>query len=322
MAEKGEKSMVRYILQRLGQTLIILLIVSLMTYLLIDFLPGDPIAAITGGEISGETYERLYYELNMDKPVLVRYVMWLGDALTGNFGTSLTYHKSVIEVIGERVPVTIYLSLLAFLISVPLGIIFGIISAVKRGTAADTIVTLTANVCCCLPQFWLGILFMYLFSMKLGWLPSSGFVWPWEDFALSLRSTIMPLLCLAIGGIASITRQTRSSMLEVIRQDYIRTARSKGLTSKKVIYVHALKNALLPVITLMGLRLGMLVGGSVFVENVFVIPGMGSLLVNAINSLDIQLIQGCVLLIAVFSSVVNLITDIIYVVVDPRIKVA
>lgn len=313
--------MARYILQRLGQTLIVLLIVSLLTYLLIDFLPGDPIAAMTGGEISGETYERLYYEMNMDKPVLVRYALWLKDALTGNFGTSRIYHQSVMDVISDRLPVTIYLSLLAFFISVPLGIIFGIISAVRRGTAADTVVTTTANVCCCLPQFWLGILFLYVFSILTNWLPSSGFVWPWEDFVQSMRATIMPLLCLAIGGIASIARQTRSSMLEVIRQDYIRTARSKGLVEKKVIFVHALKNALLPVITLMGLRLGGLVGGSVFVENVFVIPGMGSLLVNAINSLDIQLIQGCVILIAAFTSVVNLITDIVYVVVDPRIGV-
>ena len=314
--------MLRYILQRLGQTLLVLLIVSFLTYLLVDFLPGDPIAAMTGGEISGETYDRLFHEMNMDKPVLVRYFLWLKDALTGNLGMSASYHRRVIDIIGERVPVTIYLSLLAFVISVPLGIIFGIISAVKRGTAADTAVTLTANVCCCLPQFWLGILFMYIFAMKLGWLPSSGFVWPHEDFAMSLRQTIMPLLCLAIGGIASITRQTRSSMLEVIRQDYIRTARSKGLKSKKVIYVHALKNALLPVITLMGLRLGGMIGGSVFVENVFVIPGMGSLLVNAISSVDIPLVQGCVLLIAVFSCVINLITDIVYVYVDPRIKVA
>ena len=314
--------MLRYILQRLGQTFIILIIVSFMTYLLIDFLPGDPIAAMTGGEISGETYDRLYHELNMDKPVLVRYVMWLGDALTGNFGMSQSYNKSVLTVIGERLPVTMYLSLLAFFISVPLRIVFGLISAVKRGTAADTAVTLTANICCCLPQFWLGILFMYVFSMLLRWLPSMGFVWPWDNFGQSIRQTIMPLLCLTIGGIASITRQTRSSMLEVIRQDYIRTARSKGLKQKKVIYVHALKNALLPVITLMGLRLGGMIGGSVFVENVFVIPGMGSLLVNAINSQDIQLIQGCVLMITLFTSVVNLITDIVYVVVDPRIKIA
>lgn len=312
----------RYILQRLGQTLLILIIVSFITYLLVDFLPGDPIAAMTGGEISGETYDRLFHEMNMDKPVLVRYFLWLRDALTGNLGMSASYHRKVADIIGERVPVTLYLSMLAFLISVPLGIIFGIISAVRRGSAADTAVTLTANICCCLPQFWLGILFMYVFAMKLGWLPSSGFVWPHENLGLSIRQTIMPLLCLAIGGIASITRQTRSSMLEVIRQDYVRTARSKGLKSKKVIYVHALKNALLPVITLMGLRLGGLIGGSVFVENVFVIPGMGSLLVNAITSVDIPLIQGCVLLIAVFSCVINLITDIVYVYVDPRIKVA
>lgn len=143
-----------------------------------------------------------------------------------------------------------------------------------------------------------------------------------EDFGESVRRTIMPLTCLTIGGIASITRQTRSSMLEVIRQDYIRTAKSKGLKGKKVIYIHALKNALLPVITLMGLRMGGMLGGSVFVENVFVIPGMGSLLVNAISMQDIPLIQGCVLLIALFTSVVNLITDIIYVLVDPRIKIA
>lgn len=314
--------MVKYIAQRVGQTLLTLIIVSLLTYLLVDFLPGDPISAMLGGEISEETYQWWYDELNMDQPVFVRYGMWLWDALRGDFGTSASYHMGVMEIIASRVPVTLYLSLLSFFISIPLGVVFGIVSAVKRGKLADTIVTLTANICCCLPQFWLGVLFMYVFSMRLGWLPSMGFVWPWEDFWMSVRQTIMPLLCLTIGGIASITRQTRSSMLEVLRQDYIRTGRSKGLKQRKVIYVHALKNALLPVVTLMGLRLGMLVGGSVFVESVFNIPGMGSLLVNAITAQDIPLIQGCVLLIGAFSSVVNLITDIVYVVVDPRIKIS
>ena len=314
--------MVKYIAQRVGQTLLTLIIVSLLTYLLVDFLPGDPISAMLGGEISEETYQWWYDELNMDQPVFVRYGMWLWDALRGDFGTSASYHMGVMEIIASCVPVTLYLSLLSFFISIPLGVVFGIVSAVKRGKLADTIVTLTANICCCLPQFWLGVLFMYVFSMRLGWLPSMGFVWPWEDFWMSVRQTIMPLLCLTIGGIASITRQTRSSMLEVLRQDYIRTGRSKGLKQRKVIYVHALKNALLPVVTLMGLRLGMLVGGSVFVESVFNIPGMGSLLVNAITAQDIPLIQGCVLLIGAFSSVVNLITDIVYVVVDPRIKIS
>ncbi len=314
--------MSKYILNRLGQTFLTLIIVSFLTYLLIDFLPGDPIAAMLGGEISQETYQWWYTKLNMDKPVLIRYAMWLFSALQGDFGLSASYHTQVLEIIGARLPVTLYLSLLSFFISIPIGIVFGIISAVFRGKKADTVVTLTANVSSCLPQFWLGVLFLYLFSMKLKWLPSMGFTWPWVNFGQSIRQTIMPLLCLTIGGVASITRQTRSSMLEVIGQDYIRTARSKGLKKNRVIYIHALKNALLPVVTLMGLRLGMLVGGSVFVETVFNIPGMGSLLVNAITSQDIPLIQGCVLLIALFSSVVNLITDIVYVVIDPRIKLA
>ena len=218
---KEMQTVARYILQRLGQTLLILLIVSFITYLLIDFLPGDPIAAMLGGEISQETYDWWYQELNLDKPVLIRYVLWLKNALMGDFGHSASYSVPVLQIIGERVPVTLYLSVLAFLISVPLGILFGIISAVKRGKPADTAVTLTANVCCCLPQFWLGILLMYIFTIVLKWLPSSGWVWPWEDFGESVRRTIMPLTCLTIGGIASITRQTRSSMLEVIRQDYI-----------------------------------------------------------------------------------------------------
>ena len=232
---KEMQTVARYILQRLGQTLLILLIVSFITYLLIDFLPGDPIAAMLGGEISQETYDWWYQELNLDKPVLIRYVLWLKNALMGDFGHSASYSVPVLQIIGERVPVTLYLSVLAFLISVPLGILFGIISAVKRGKPADTAVTLTANICCCLPQFWLGILLMYIFTIVLKWLPSSGWVWPWEDFGESVRRTIMPLTCLTIGGIASITRQTRSSMLEVIRQDYIRTAKSKGLKGKKVI---------------------------------------------------------------------------------------
>ena len=314
--------MTRYIMQRIGQTILTLLIVALFTYLLIDFLPGDPIAAMLGGEISQETYDWWFQELNLDKPVIVRFGMWLWDAVRGDFGTSASYHMGVLEIMGERLPVTIYLSLLAFVISVPLGIVFGILSAVYRGKGIDSVLTLLANVGSCLPQFWISVLLMYILSMKLGWLPSMGFTWLHQDAGMSVKQTIMPLICLAIGGVASITRQTRSSMLEVLGQDYIRTARSKGLKNNKVIYLHALKNALLPVITLMGLRLGMLVGGSVFVENVFNIPGMGSLLVKAIQKQDIPLIQGCVLLLGAFSSVVNLITDIVYVIVDPRIKIA
>lgn len=310
----------RYILRRLGQTLLVLLILSFIIFLLISFLPGDPVYAMLGGEISEETYLRWYHELNLDKPLLVRYVLWLWNAVRGDFGTSASFHMAVSEVLSERVPVTIYFSLLSFFLSIPLGILFGIISAVYRGKKIDTAVTLTANVFACLPQFFLSVLFLYLFAMKLKWLPSYGFTWPWENFGQSMKQTVMPLLCLALGGVASITRQTRSSMLEVIRQDYVRTARSKGLAEKKVIFIHALKNALIPVITLMGLRLGGLIGGSMFVESVFNIPGMGMTLVSSITAQDIPLIQACVLLIAVVASIVNVITDIVYAAVDPRIR--
>ena len=311
----------KFILKRLGQTLIVLFIVSVFVFLMVSFLPGDPVYAMLGGEISQETYNRWYYELGLDQPLLIRYFLWISKAVTGNFGTSASQHMAVIEVIAQRLPVTLYLSLLAFFVSIPTGIALGVLAAINRGKKIDGALTTFANVCSCLPQFFLSVLFLYLFSMKMHWLPSFGFTWPWVDLGKSIQQTIMPLLCLAIGGVASICRQTRSSMLEVIGQDYIRTARSKGLKQDKIITVHALKNALIPVITLMGLRLGGMIGGSMFVESVFNISGMGTLLVSAIRAQDIPLIQACVLLIAVVACVVNIITDIVYAAVDPRIKV-
>lgn len=311
----------KFILKRTGQTMIVLFIVSVFVFLMVSFLPGDPVYAMLGGEISQETYNRWYYELGLDQPLLIRYFLWISKAVTGNFGTSASQHMAVIEVIAQRLPVTLYLSLLAFFVSIPTGIALGVLAAINRGKKIDGVLTTFANVCSCLPQFFLSVLFLYLFSMKMHWLPSFGFTWPWVDLGKSIQQTIMPLLCLAIGGVASICRQTRSSMLEVIGQDYIRTARSKGLKPDKIITVHALKNALIPVITLMGLRLGGMIGGSMFVESVFNISGMGTLLVSAIRAQDIPLIQACVLLIAVVACVVNIITDIVYAAVDPRIKV-
>lgn len=301
----------KFILKRLGQTLIVLFIVSVFVFLMVSFLPGDPVYAMLGGEISQETYNRWYYELGLDQPLVIRYFLWISKAVVGNFGTSASQHMAVIDVIAQRLPVTLYLSLLAFFVSIPTGIALGVLAAVNRGKKIDGALTTFANVCSCLPQFFLSVLFLYLFSMKLHWLPSFGFTWPWVDIGKSIQQTIMPLLCLAIGGVASICRQTRSSMLEVIGQDYIRTARSKGLKPNKIITVHALKNALIPVITLMGLRLGGMIGGSMFVESVFNISGMGTLLVSAIRAQDIPLIQACVLLIAVVACVVNIITDIV-----------
>ena len=309
-----------YVLRRIWQMVLILFLISIAIFLLMSLLPVDPVYAMLGEEVSQAEYQRVYMELGLDKPLIVRYFNWLLGALHGNFGQSIQFHKATMDVIKERIPITLVLSSLAFLISIPLGIFFGVITAVFRGKKVDTVVTFLANLTACLPQFWVGLLMMYIFSLKLGWLPSYGFTWIWDDFTTGLRQLVMPLFCLSLGGIASVTRQTRSSMLEVIRQDYVRTAFSKGLTEKKIVFVHALKNALIPVITILGMRLGTLIAGSMFVESVFSIPGMGSLLVKAITSKDIPVVQACVLIIALVSCVINLITDILYAVVDPRIR--
>lgn len=309
-----------YVAKRTGQMILILILISIFTFLLVSFIPGDPVYAMLGEEVSQEEYDRVYHELKLDQPVIVRYFSWLGDALRGDLGQSTQFHMSTVDVLGERIPITMFFSLSAFAISIPLGILFGVISAVYRGRPADTIVTLIANITACLPQFWIGLLVMYVFAMRLGWLPSYGFTWFSDDLVMGIKQTIMPLFCLALGGIASTTRQTRSSMLEVIRQDYVRTARSKGLSQKKVIFLHALKNALIPVITILGMRLGTMLAGSMFVESVFNIPGMGSLFVKAIQSRDIPVVQACVLVTALVSCVINLLTDILYAVVDPRVR--
>lgn len=309
-----------YIFKRSGQMLLILFLISVFTFMLVSFIPGDPVYAMLGSEISQEEYDRVFHELKLDQPLLTRYFSWLGGALRGDLGQSTQFHKSTAEVLGERIPITFFFSLTAFAVSIPLGILFGVISAVHRGRAADTVVTLLANITACLPQFWFALLVMYIFAMRLGWLPSYGFTWFSADPVMAVRQMIMPLFCLSLGGIATVTRQTRSSMLEVIRQDYIRTARSKGIAERKVIYLHALKNALIPVITILGMRLGAMLAGSMFVESVFNIPGMGSLFVKAIQSRDIPVVQACVLVTALLSCVINLLTDVLYAVVDPRVR--
>ena len=309
-----------YIVKRTGQMILILIIISIFTFLLVSFIPGDPVYAMLGEEVSQEEYDRVYHELKLDQPVIMRYFSWLGDALHGDFGQSTQFHTRTVDVLAERIPITLFFSLSAFTISIPLGILFGVISAVYRGRPADTVVTLLANITACLPQFWIALLVMYIFAMRLGWLPSYGFTWFSQDAVMGIKQTIMPLFCLALGGIATTTRQTRSSMLEVIRQDYVRTARSKGPSRKKVIFLHALKNALIPVITILGMRLGSMLAGSMFVESVFNIPGMGSLFVIAIQSRDIPVVQACVLVTALVSCIINLLTDILYAVVDPRVR--
>jgi peptide/nickel transport system permease protein len=217
-------------------------------------------------------------------------------------------------------PVTVYLGLLALILSILAGIPAGIISAVRRGKIIDSIITVIANIGMAVPIFWLGILGIYLFAYKLGWLPVMGYTSPFENFWLSIKQAIMPVICLTVVPLATITRQTRSSMLEVIHQDYIRTARSKGLMEKAVIVKHALKNAIIPVVTLLGLQARYLVGGSILVETIFNIPGMGRLMVSSVFDRDIPVVQGCIIIIAIAIILANLIIDLSYGYLDPRIR--
>lgn len=316
--------MIKYILKRLGTIIVILIIVSLATYFLMDLVPGDVVFTVAGSEeISDETYDQIYHALNLDKSTLERYLIWAGNALRGDFGLSYAYNKPVWEMIKARIPATLYLSLASIVVSVPLGILFGVITAVFRKKWPDTFITLLANLLNCLPEFWVGILLMFIFCINLRLLPSLGFGFPakvgWNQF---IRASILPVTCGALNAIASFTRQTRTSMLEVIHQDFIRTARSKGISEKKVYLKHMMKNGLIPIITLLGARLSYILGGSMIIENIFSISGMGVLARTSVQGKDIPTLQGIVLLTAAISCLAYLLTDIAYVIVDPRISLS
>lgn len=313
--------MAQFIIKRLIQSVVVIFIVSVFTFLLTYLMPGDPVYAMLGGDITREQYDIAYNEMGLDKPMYVRYVDWCGNILEGDFGNSYKYRMPVKNLIKERLPITIYFGILSILISTAVGILLGILSATKRGKALDTGITILANLGAVMPLFWLAVLGMSLFAMKLKWLPSYGFTFPTEDFVISVKQTILPLFALSVGAIAGTTRQMRSSMLEVIRQDYIRTARAKGVKESRVISGHALKNALIPVVTLTGMSFRNVVSGSTSVEIIFSIAGMGQLLVTSVLSKDVATTQACILIVAVVVSIANLIVDISYGYIDPRIRI-
>lgn len=309
-----------YIIRRLILSLVVIWIVTILSFLLVHIMAGDPAAIMLGAEASQEQIDNLRHELLLDQPLILQYGHWLKNVITGNFGKSLKYQENVADLIAQRLPITIYLSLLALVISIVIGIAAGIFCAVRRGSILDSAITILVNTGISLPNFWLGILGIYLFGLKLGWLPIQGYTSPLTDFGLSLRKTIMPVICLAIPSIAVLARQTRSSMLEVVRQDYIKTAWSKGLTERVIVIKHALKNALIPIVTLIGLQLRIVVSGSIVVETVFNIPGMGRLLVTATFAKDFISVQAITLVIGIVVLLSNLIVDISYGWLDPRIR--
>jgi peptide/nickel transport system permease protein len=287
-------------------------------------LPGDPIlmlvTATEQAEYNEEQIEKLRHEFGLDRPIIVQYLDWIVDVFRGDFGTSILNRQPVIKELRRRLPITLYLGGLSFIIGHLIGIPAGVISAVRRGKWMDGTVTSLANIGITIPNFWLGILLMYTFSLSLGLLPIMGYTSPFEDFWLSTKQIILPVICLAIFPIAGSARQTRSSMLEVMGQDYIRTAASKGLTERLIVFRHALKNGLIPILTLAGMGIPIILGGSVFIETIFVIPGLGRLLVGSVINQDYPYVQGVVLIIATTVVLSNLVVDLAYGWLDPRVR--
>lgn len=316
--------MVSYIIRRIFQSIIVTFLVTIIVFIGMRLLPGDPIYMIintnTAQDMTAEELDRLRHEAGLDRNLVIQYFDWLGGVFQGNLGNSILHQIPISEDLKQRLPVTLHLGVLALLISVILGIPAGIISAIRRGTWLDTIVTTLANIGITIPIFWLGIMLMWLFAVKLSWLPTSGYTSPFEDFWLSTKQLIMPVFCMAIFQIAGNARQARSSMLEVLNQDYIRTAWSKGLKERVVILKHALKNSLIPIVTLLGMGVSMIIGGSVLVEQVFNIPGMGRLAVDSLFQMDYTYTQGIVLIVTIIIVLTNLLVDISYGWLDPRIR--
>jgi peptide/nickel transport system permease protein len=317
--------MTTYIIRRLIIGVIILLIVTLIVFFAMRLLPGDPLIIFMGqqassGAMSEAQMESMRHEYGLDKPIMMQYFNWLGGLFKGDLGTSIYYHEDVGKLLAKRFPITLHLGLLAFISSNLVGILLGLFAGIRRGTWIDTVSTTLANIGITIPQFWLGILLIYTFGLKLDLLPRYGYTSPFDDLWMSTQQIIMPVICLAITGMAYTARQMRSAMLEVIQQDYIRTAWSKGLVERVVIIKHALKNSLIPVITLMGIGLGLVFGGAVLVETVFAIPGIGRLLVTSIFAQDYVVIQSGTMLIAFIIILANLLVDISYGWLDPRIR--
>ena len=317
--------MTTYIIRRVLWALVILIMLTLLVFFSMRLLPGDPIIIYVGQSqgligMDPAALDQLKAEYGLDKPIMVQYINWIGGIFRGDLGKSITYHEDVAKLLLKRFPKTIYIGSITVVIATVLGTVAGMFAALRRGKWADQVFTPLSYIGITIPIFWLGVLMVYVFGLKLHWLPTSGYTSPFDNFWMSTKQLIMPVACLAITEIAMVSRQMRSSVLEVVRQDYIRTAWAKGLSERLIVLKHMLKNSLIPVITLMGFAVGMIFGGSVLIESVFNIPGMGRLMVTSIFAQDYVVVQACTLIFAVIVLVSNLVVDMSYGWLDPRIR--
>jgi peptide/nickel transport system permease protein len=309
-----------YFLSRLAIAVPTLFIVTIIVFGLQHLLPGDPALALLGEDRSPEAYEQVRLQYHLDKPVPVQYAMWLGNAMTGDLGASLRTKKPVADLIVEKLPVTIQLAFMSMTIALLIGIPTGILSAVKKDSFWDYAANVLGLSGQSVPTFWLGIMLILLFSVRWGVLPASGYVSPFESPVENFRAMIMPSFVLGAALAAVMMRHTRGAMLSVLRSDYVRTARAKGLNERRVVLRHALRNALIPIITLGALQLGQLLSGAVLTEQVFTIPGFGKLIVDAVFNRDYAVVQGVVLVTATAYIGLNLLADMAYFLVNPRLR--
>jgi peptide/nickel transport system permease protein len=312
--------MLKVLALRLSSLLLTLFIISLAIFVILEVLPGDPAAIMLGTSSQPDTLAALRHQMGLDQPALVRYVAWIGGVLTGNFGNSYSYGVPVSGLIAERLTVTAPLTVMAITLSLSVALPLGVFAAAKQRGAVDVGATLFSQLGIAIPNFWIGLLLILFFSLTLGWFPAGGFRGWGEGIWPGIKSLILPAIALAIPQSAILTRVTRSAVLDVMNEDFVRTARAKGVSRNRALWRHAVPNALVPVVTILGLQISVLLAGAVLVENVFSLPGMGRLAYQALAQRDLVVIKNVVLLFAGIVILVNLIVDAAYIVLDPRLR--
>ena len=306
--------------RRLTALMVTLLVASLLIFLLLEILPGDPAAVILGVGAQEDTLRALRAELGLDLPAPVRYLNWLGEVLQGDLGRSYTYDTPVQELLLNRVELSLPLALLAILLSTGIAIPLGVFAASRHRKVADTGIMGFAQLGVAVPNFWFAILLILLFSVKLGWFSAGGFAGWGAGWFPAFKSLVLPAVALALPQAAILARVTRSSVLETVQEDYIRTARAKGLSRSQALWRHAVRNALIPVVTILGLQLSFLLAGTIIIENVFYLPGVGRLLFQAIAQRDLMVVKNLVLVLAATVVLINFLVDLLYAVLDPRLR--
>lgn len=314
--------MISTIIKKILTAIPVLLIVSIVLFLLLNVMPGDAADSISSADATAEEIEQLRESMGLNAPIYVQYLRWVKNVVKGDFGVSLLNGASVTEKIATRLPVTLELTLLAMLIAVAIALPMGVLSATHRNGILDSVASFVSMIGVAVPHFWLAMMLVLLFAVNLHWLPASGFTPIAEDLGDNLRRMILPAFSVGLGFAATIMRQTRSNMIDVMNMDYISTAKAKGMSNGVIVWKHGVRNALIPVITVIGMQTGRLFGGAIVIESIFGLPGLGTAIIQSIYSRDYQMTMGCVMMVAVIIIVINTLVDLLYVVIDPRIRSA